>query len=155
MPGLVICCNNSNNTATPERRGHATNCYLKYIFSLHNKDVVQFFIEQIFFARFLPPITQIDKRFKMKITHKEDPNGGVFYIEQNGEPAAEMVYRIEKDRMVIEHTEADESLRGQNIGFQLVERGVELARQNHLKIVPVCAFAKKILERHKELQDVL
>ena len=66
-----------------------------------------------------------------------------------------MVYRKEKDRMVIEHTEVDESLRGRDVGLQLVENGVEYAREQHLKIVPLCEFAKKVIERHKELQDVL
>ncbi len=154
MPGLVICCNNSNNTATPGRRCRATNCYLIYFFSLPNKDVAQFFIEQIFFARFLP-VTELDKQSNMIIQHKENSNKGAFYIERNGETVAEMVYRMEKDRMVIEHTEVDETLRGQNVGFQLVENGVEYAGEQHLKIVPLCAFAKKVLERHKELQDVL
>ncbi len=91
----------------------------------------------------------------MVIQHKDDANEGVFYLEENGELLAEMVYRKEKDRMIIEHTEVDKSLRGQDIGFQLVERGVEYARETNLKIVPLCKFAKKVIERHKEFQDVL
>ena len=91
----------------------------------------------------------------MIIQHREDRNEGAFYLEDNGEALAEMVYTKEKNRMIIQHTEVDESLRGQNIGFQLVERGVEYAREAHLKVVPVCKFAKKIIERHKEFQDIL
>ncbi len=72
----------------------------------------------------------------------------MFYIEQNGEELAEMPYTIEKGRMVIQHTEVDKSLRGNNIGFQLVERGVEYARQEHLKILPVCKYAKKVLQKN-------
>lgn len=89
------------------------------------------------------------------IQHREDEHEGVFYLRENGQDIAEMVYRKEPGRMIIEHTEVDEQLRGKNIGFQLVEQGVEYARQAHLKIVPLCEFARKTIERHKEFQDVL
>ncbi len=91
----------------------------------------------------------------MIIQHKEDGNEGVFYIEQNGEELAEMTYKIEKGKMVIQHTEVDESLRGKNIGFQLVEQGVEYARQENLKILPVCEYADKVLQTTEQFQDVL
>ena len=91
----------------------------------------------------------------MTILHREDKNEGVFYIEENGEALAEMVYKKENGKMIIQHTEVDESLRGKNIGFQLVERGVIYAREAHLKIVPLCTFAKKAIERNKQFADVL
>jgi len=91
----------------------------------------------------------------MIIQQKQDANEGAFYLEENGEVLAEMVYMKEDDRIIIQHTEVDETLRGKNIGFQLVERGVEYAREENLKIVPLCQFAKKVIERHKEFQDVL
>ena len=91
----------------------------------------------------------------MTILHREDKNEGVFYIEENGEALAEMVYKKEQGKMIIQHTEVDESLRGKNIGFQLVERGVNYAREAHLKIVPLCTFAKKVIEINKQFADVL
>lgn len=91
----------------------------------------------------------------MIIQHKEDGNEGMFYIEQNGEELAEMTYTVEKGKMVIRHTEVDESLRGKNIGFELVKQGVEYARQEKLKILPVCEYADKVLQTTKEFQDVL
>ncbi len=91
----------------------------------------------------------------MIILNKENGNTGSFYIQENGNNLAEIVYKKEKNKMVIEHTGVDESLRGKNIGFDLVEKTVELAREQHLKIIPVCKFAEKIIERHKQFQDVL
>ena len=91
----------------------------------------------------------------MLIQHQENETEGVFYLEENGETVAEMEYRKEPGRLVILHTEVDESLRGKNVGFQLVERGVEYARAANLKIVPLCVFADKVIQRHKEFQDVL
>lgn len=91
----------------------------------------------------------------MLIQHREDENTGAFYIEQDGKSLAEMVYKKEPGRMVIQHTEVDESLRGQNVGFQLVETGVEYARAQHLKIVALCQFARKVIQTHTAFQDVL
>lgn len=91
----------------------------------------------------------------MNIKHTEDEDGGIFFIEENGNQLAEMVYKKEKGKMIIEHTEVDESLRGQNVGLQLVEHGVQYAREQHLKVLPYCTFAKKVIDSHKELQDVL
>lgn len=91
----------------------------------------------------------------MIIQHKEDGNEGMFYIAQNGEELAEMTYTIKKGKMVIQHTEVDESLRGKNIGFQLVEQGVEYARQENLKILPLCEYADKVLQTTEQFQDVL
>lgn len=95
------------------------------------------------------------KEIQMIILQKEDGNEGMFYLEKDGETIAEMIYRKEKDRIIISHTEVDESLRGQNIGFQLVERGVEYAREANVHIVPLCRFAKKVIERNKDFQDIL
>lgn len=66
-----------------------------------------------------------------------------------------MVYKKEKDRMIITQTKVDEPMRGKNIGFELIKHGVEYARETNLKIVTLCSFAKKINEGYKEFHDVL
>lgn len=91
----------------------------------------------------------------MIIQHREDKTTGAFYIEKDGNSLAEMVYSKQPGRMVIEHTEVDEPLRGQNVGFQLVGNGVEYAREQHLKIIALCQFARKVIERHREFRDIL
>jgi predicted GNAT family acetyltransferase len=91
----------------------------------------------------------------MLIEHKEVGTTGTFYLEENGDVLAEMVYSKEPGKMIIRHTEVDESLRGQNIGLQLVQNGIEFAREQHLKVIPVCEFAKKVIGEHEDFQDVL
>ena len=91
----------------------------------------------------------------MIIKHTEEGGNGAFYIEENGEVLAEMTYQKDNNKIVIDHTEVDESLRGKNVGYQLVENGVEYAREAHLRIVPVCEFAKAVIEKTQKFQDVL
>lgn len=57
--------------------------------------------------------------------------------------------------IVIDHTIVDPSLRGQGIAGKLIKKVVEMAREENLKIVPVCSYAVVKLTRTDEYQDVL
>jgi len=92
----------------------------------------------------------------MVIQHKLVGNKGMFYVGQDGAILAEMVYtKPSEDKMIIEHTEVDESLGGKGVGLQLVQTAVEYARTHNLKIIPLCPFAKKVFDKKPEYQDVL
>lgn len=92
----------------------------------------------------------------MKIQHDEHGAKGAFYIEKDGEWIAEMTYRREGQRkIVIDHTEVDDSLQHQGVGKQLVEEAVKFARKNNLLIKPICEFAKSVLEESEDYEDVL
>ena len=92
----------------------------------------------------------------MDIKHKDDSKQGLFYIEQEDNTVAEMEYHWQdRHTIVITHTEVDESLEGKGIGKQLVEKGVDFARERNIKIVPQCPFAKAIIDKTPAFQDVL
>jgi predicted GNAT family acetyltransferase len=92
----------------------------------------------------------------MLIQRKQAENKGMFYVENEGEVQAEMVYHMTApDKMVIEHTEVGEELRGQNVGYQLVNAAVEYARQHKIKITVWCPFAKKVFDKKPDWGDVL
>ena len=80
----------------------------------------------------------------------------MFYVEEEGQVEAKMTYHIAApNKMVIEHTEVEDDLRGQNVGFQLVQAGVEYARQHNIKIILWCPFAKKVFDKRPDWNDVL
>lgn len=93
----------------------------------------------------------------MKIKRQEHGNKGAFFIEaEDGEWLAEMTYRKEGTRkIVIDHTEVDESLEGKGIGKHLVAAAVKYARAKNLLIKPTCPFVKKVLESSEDYEDVL
>ena len=92
----------------------------------------------------------------MEINREESEGKGKFFIEENGKQLALMTYKKSGEgKIVIDHTEVDESLQGEGIGNDLVEAGVKFARENNLKIVPTCPFAKKVIDDVPEYQDVL
>lgn len=58
--------------------------------------------------------------------------------------------------MIIDHTEVSDELRGQNVGYQLVKKAVDYAREQHIKIMPLCPFAKSVFDKKREeFKDVL
>lgn len=91
----------------------------------------------------------------MQIQLQETDTHGEFFIESEGENLAEMTFSKAQDLMIIDHTEVSEKLGGKGIGKQLVHYAVEYARNQHMKILPLCPFAKKIMEASKEYADVL
>jgi predicted GNAT family acetyltransferase len=91
----------------------------------------------------------------MEIQHKEGENGGKFFMENEGTRIATIAYTRQANIITIEHTEVDPSLRGKNIGYQLVQRTAEFARENGLKVSPICPFAMKQFQKNKEWQDLM
>lgn len=92
----------------------------------------------------------------MLIQHKRVGGKGMFFIGQEGAILAEMAYTMPApDKMIIEHTEVDESLSGKGVGKQLVHTAVEYVRTHGIKIIPLCPFTKSVLNKVTEWQDVV
>ena len=90
------------------------------------------------------------------IQHKQVGGKGIFYVGQEGAILAELVYtKPTAHKMIIEHTEVDDTLAGKKVGLQLVTMAVDYARQQNLKIIPLCPFAKSVFDKKPELRDVL
>ena len=92
----------------------------------------------------------------MVIKNKKVGTKGMFYINNDEKILAEMVYTMASPKkMIIEHTEVGEELRGQNVGYELVKTAVEFARAHDIKIIPLCPFANSVFKRKPEFADVL
>ena len=59
------------------------------------------------------------------------------------------------DKFIIDNTEVDEEYGGKGVGKDLVKAGVEYAREKNVKVIPLCPFAKKVIAKTPEFQDVL
>jgi hypothetical protein len=80
-----------------------------------------------------------------------------FYMGESEDKAlAEVTFKKHKDNIIIlDHTYVNRSLRGKGMGKILVDRVVAYARENKLKIIPTCPFAKDIMEMSEAYRDVL
>jgi predicted GNAT family acetyltransferase len=92
----------------------------------------------------------------MNSVHTDDGSKGRFFIALNGSVAAAMTYTyVGKERIIIDHTEVSDALRGQQAGKHLLMQVVGFARKNHLKVLPLCPFAKSMFDKLPDIRDVL
>jgi predicted GNAT family acetyltransferase len=79
---------------------------------------------------------------------------GAFYIEREGKRLAEMTYSIAGASAIVDHTSVDDALRGTGAGKRLVGAAVAWARQEGIRILPLCPFAKSVFDKTPEFADV-
>ncbi len=92
----------------------------------------------------------------MNVQQKDDGKKGSFYMEEAGVVAAEMTYVwAGTDRIIIDHTEVSEVLKGKSAGNQMLLKAVAFAREKGIKIVPLCPFARSVFDKVAEIRDVL
>ncbi len=92
----------------------------------------------------------------MHIQLEQTTTKGAFYYEEGGKRLAEMTFTMAGEtRMIIDHTDVSDVLRGKGAGKQLVEAAVQHARKNNLKILPLCPFAKSVFDKTEAYRDVL
>ena len=92
----------------------------------------------------------------MEIKHIEKGGRGGFIVRgEGGKRVAEMTYTTAGETgFIIDHTEVDDALRGQNVGESLLAEAVKYARANGLKIYATCPFALAKLKETPEYEDV-
>jgi predicted GNAT family acetyltransferase len=81
---------------------------------------------------------------------------GYFHIDIDGKEEAKMTFVFAgEDKFIINHTEVNPGNEGKGFGKQMVAKAVEYARENGIKIIPLCPFAKSIFDKVPEFRDVL
>jgi predicted GNAT family acetyltransferase len=89
------------------------------------------------------------------IEHEEKGHRGAFFVAREGTRLAQLTYTVAGSRVILDHTEVDDALRGTGTGKQLVEAAVQWARDGGRRLIPLCPFARSVFEKTPELRDVL
>lgn len=92
----------------------------------------------------------------MLIKHEQQETKGNFIALEEGVQVGEMTYSVAgADKIIIDHTEVDPEQKGKGIGKILLEKVVEYARDNNIKIIPLCPFASGMFNKNVDIRDVL
>lgn len=92
----------------------------------------------------------------MEIQQENDEKKGLFKAVEEGNEAGKMTYTwAGKNQFIIDHTEVNPEFKGRGVGKKMVLKAVEYARENQVKILPLCPFAKSVFDRTEEIRDVL
>ncbi|MFL0352759.1 GNAT family N-acetyltransferase [Xanthomarina sp. GH4-25] len=92
----------------------------------------------------------------MEIKQEDNGKKGKFYIDIEGKQEAEMTYTYAgSNKIIIDHTEVGEKLKGQGVGYKLVEASVQFMRKNNIVAIPLCPFATAVFKKKHEYSDRL
>lgn len=92
----------------------------------------------------------------MIIEQINETKKGYFRAAANEIEAGRMTYTwAGTDKFIIDHTEVNSDFAGQSVGKKMVLEAVQYARENNLKILPLCPFAKSVFDKMEEIQDLL
>lgn len=92
----------------------------------------------------------------MDFKHEKTAKGGKFYLQENGTQIGNLVYVFAGDtKIIIEHTEVNNDQEGKGLGKKLVIAAVDFARENGFKILPLCPYARRVLEKSDFYTEVL
>lgn len=91
-----------------------------------------------------------------KIKIEDNDKKGRFVLLEDGKEAGEMTFVWDgENSIIIEHTNVGKEYGSKGYAKQLMNKAVAFARENEVKIVPVCSFVKAMFEKDESIRDVL
>jgi predicted GNAT family acetyltransferase len=91
-----------------------------------------------------------------EIQLQKDDKNGRFYIDIDGENIAEMTFVFAgNDSFIIDHTGVNPSQEGKGLGKKLLVAAIDFARKNNYKIIPLCPFAKRVIDINPDYHDIV
>ncbi len=94
----------------------------------------------------------------MKYTNDQKGNGGLIYLHNDDDQeVGRLTYTLfpEDKRMVISFVLVHPQFEGRGMGKYLVQEGVRFARENNWSVYPHCSYARAVMNRMPEAQDIL
>jgi uncharacterized protein len=108
-------------------------------------------------ARIDPPfLSKNQLHIPLDVQIVETENKGRAIMGSPDSPLAEMTFsKAGPQLIIIDHTDVTEQLKGKNAGRQLLNALVQKAREQQIKILPLCPFAKSVFDKDPSIRDVL
>lgn len=87
------------------------------------------------------------QEIKLKLDQK---GNGSFYIMGDKERLGEMVISISGKNLTVYHTEVAEKAQGKGLASELLNAMADYARENHLKVIPLCPYVLSQFKKHPD-----
>jgi predicted GNAT family acetyltransferase len=66
-----------------------------------------------------------------------------------------LTYRRFPDRILLLHSEVPQPFEGHGLASRLSRSALDFARTNHLRVVPLCPYVSRFIQKHPEYQDLV
>ena len=87
----------------------------------------------------------------LEIIHNEGENRFEVWIDGN---LSTLDYIQKEMNFVITHVGVHPELRGQGIAAKITQAGLEYARMNSLKVIPLCSYAAAYIRRNPQYAEL-
>lgn len=77
-----------------------------------------------------------------------------FELDVDGQTAF-IVLSQSDNTLTLMHTEVPQSLEGQGIGKEIVQKSLDYIKEHDLKFIPSCSFVAAYVKRHPEYNSLL
>ena len=93
----------------------------------------------------------------MKYENNRSGNGGVLTLNKEDEEVGRLTYTIfpDENKLLISYVLVHSKFEGKGMGKYLVEEGIKFARENNWKVYPHCSYARSVMHRMKDVDDIL
>lgn len=90
------------------------------------------------------------------VTRDQGSEASEFVLHVDGERLGSLDFaRPEAGVLRIDYVEVAPELRGSGLGRRLVEAAVDWARDENMKIVPICGYARAVITRDPAMSKLL
>jgi len=87
----------------------------------------------------------------MTIVHEPGTTKGRFVAQEDDKELGEMTYSVAgPEKIIIDHTEGFPGSEGKGVGLKLLDAAIAHAREQGRRIMPLCPFARKMMDRRKD-----
>ncbi|TDC91274.1 N-acetyltransferase [Nonomuraea deserti] len=90
----------------------------------------------------------------MPVDVVDNPTESRFEIHVDGKVAGFADYRLLPTKIVFKHTEVLPEFQGQGLAGKLVGHALRMSADTGLRLVPLCTYVARYIERHPEFQDI-
>ena len=93
----------------------------------------------------------------MKYENNRSGNGGVLTLNNDEEEVGRLTYTIfpEEKKLIISFVLVHGKFEGKGMGKYLVDEAIKFARENSWKVYPHCSYARAVMNRMKDVDDIL
>ena len=91
----------------------------------------------------------------MEVQITSNEKNGKAFLGEDQSPLAEMTFTwAGSDKIIINHTEGSDALKGKSAGNKMLMALVEKAKEEGFKIMPLCPFARSVFQKAASIKDI-
>jgi len=86
---------------------------------------------------------------------RDVPGRHRYELTVDGAVVGHLLYEMRGGRLLLLHTEIDDAHEGRGLGTALIRGALDDIRTRGLKILPVCPFVERFIEKHPDYDDLV